>query len=301
MTPASGSSEIRSGFMFAVAAFLIWGLSPIFWKYLSAVPSRELLAHRVLWCAVLIVPILILGRQVTDLRNLLSRPRTLATLLLTTALIGSNWFFYIWAVATDRILHASLGYFINPLVNILLGMLFLGETLRPKQKVSVAIAALGVSLMTWQLGHVPWISLVLAVTFGFYGLLRKTVDATPEQGLALETWLLSPIAVLYLAQLHGQGGAGGAWGHQGWTIDLLLVLTGVITAAPLLCFTHGARRLSLSMVGILQYIAPTCQFLLAVVVYDEPFGTVHLIAFVFIWIALGLFTTDAFRASRGRP
>ncbi len=300
MTSVSSSAETRTGFAFAISAFLLWGLSPAFWKLLGSVPSKELLAHRVLWCALLMIPVLALGRQISDLRSLLGRPKTLATLLLTTTLIGCNWFFYIWAVATDRILHASLGYFINPLVNILLGMLFLGESLRPKQKVSVVIAALGVSLMTWKLGHLPWISLVLAVTFGFYGLLRKTVDATPEQGLVLETWLLSPIALLYLASLHGEGGPGGAWGHQGWTIDLLLVLTGAITAAPLLCFTHGARRLSLSMVGILQYIAPSCQFLLAVVVYGEPFGKVQLAAFVLIWIALGLFTVDAFRASRGR-
>lgn len=297
---STDSSEARVGFAYAVAAFLLWGLSPAFWKLLGSVPADQLLAHRILWCGILILPILAWGRQLGALKGLLTRPKTFATLLLTTVLIGANWFVYIWAVATDRILHASLGYFINPLVNVVLGMVFLGETLRPSQKKSVVIAAIGVAILTWKLGHLPWISLVLASTFGFYGLLRKTVDATPEQGLALETWLLGPLALFYLTTLHSDPQAAAAWGQQGRLIDLLLVLTGVITATPLLWFTHGARRLTLSSVGILQYIAPTCQFLLAVIVYGEPFDSIQLFAFLFIWTALALFTIDTLRSNRNR-
>ena len=289
--PSISRSETRAGFLYAVAGFLLWGLSPIFWKMLAGVPAQEQLAHRVLWCALLITVILLLQRRLRDCFAVISEKRTLLILLATTVLIGSNWFLYIWSVATDRILHASLGYFINPLVNVLLGMLFLGESLRPKQKISVAIAAVGVLIMTVRLGSLPWISLALAATFGLYGLLRKTVKAGPEQGLFLETWMLAPLAGFYLAQVHAEPGAG-AWGSSGLTLNLLLIGTGIITATPLLWFTHGARRLALSTVGILQYIAPTCQFLLAVLVYGEPFDAVRGVAFVFIWTALALFTYD---------
>lgn len=288
------STETRTGLIYAVGGFLLWGLSPIFWKQLGSVPAEQQLAHRVIWCALLMLGFLLLRGELAALLRTVSRAKTLATLVLTTLLIGSNWFFYIWAVATDRILHASLGYFINPLVSVLLGVVFLGESLRVKQKVSVVIAAVGVALMAWRLGYLPWISLVLALTFGLYGLLRKTVAAGPEQGLAIEAWILSPVAALYLLW----GETPGAWNSAGWGLNLLLVGTGLITALPLIGFTHGARRLPLSTVGILQYIAPTCQFLLAVLLYNEPFDQARLVAFLFIWTALGLFTWDALNAAR---
>ena len=295
MTEESQSS--RAGLLYAVGAFLVWGLSPLYWKLLTEVPAQQQLAHRILWCAVLITGILAARRRLRACFEVITELKTLATLTATTFLIGTNWFVYIWSVSTDRILHASLGYFINPLVNVLLGVVFLSESLRPKQKISVGLAAVGVTLMTWRLGTLPWISLVLAVSFGLYGLLRKTVKAGPEQGLFLETWMLSPLAALYLLQVHGSA-EGGAWGSADLGLDLLLIGTAVITATPLLWFTHGARRLPLSLVGILQYIAPTCQFLLAVLVYGEPFDKVRGFAFVFIWAALALFTVDAVASSK---
>lgn len=283
---------------------MIWGLSPIFWKLIQGVSAYEMLAHRVVWCLLIMLAVVTRGRQWKDLGRALSQGKVRAALLLSTILIGANWFLYIYAITTDRILHASLGYFINPLVSVLMGVVFLGERLRRAQLVSVAIACVGVAVLAFRLGHLPWISLTLAVSFAVYGLVRKTVDATPEQGLTLETALLVPLALLYLARVHGVEG-GGSFGQHGWQTDLLLVLTGVITAVPLLWFTHGARRLPLSTVGLLQYLAPTCQFLLAVLVYREPFDRMQLLAFVFIWIALFVFTFDArrqFRADRAaRP
>ena len=292
MSDPSYSSQARVGFLYAVGGFLLWGLSPIFWKWLASVPAEQQLAHRVLWCAAVITAILLARGRLRECLGVISETRTLVTLLGTTLLIGGNWFCYIWAVATDRILHASLGYFINPLVYVLLGVVFLGESLRPRQKISVFVATIGVALMTWRLGTLPWLSLALAGTFGLYGLLRKQVKAGPEQGLFLETWMLVPPAAWYLLWLE-PGTA--AWGSSGWELNLLLMGTGVITATPLIWFTHGARRLELSTVGILQYIAPTGQFLLAVLVYDEPFDQVRALAFVFIWVALALFTHDLYR------
>lgn len=285
----STNSEQRAGILYAGAGFIVWGLSPIFWKLIDQVPAMQLLAHRVIWCGLLMALLLLLYRD-AGLFKALRRPKTLAALVFSTVLIGTNWFAYIYAVVSDQILQASLGYFINPLVSVLFGVIFLHEELRSRQRLAVAIAAVGVAILTWRLGTLPWISLFLAISFAIYGLVRKTVDATPEQGLALETWLLSPLALIFLAGQHQSGQ--GAFGAHDTATDVLLLLTSVMTATPLLLFTHGARRLPLSTIGIMQYIAPTCQFLLAVLVYREPFDRVQLTAFVLIWIALAIFTVD---------
>ena len=291
------NNEHRAGVFYAGTGFIVWGLSPIFWKLIDQVPAMQLLAHRVIWCGLLMALLLLLHRD-AGLFTALRRPSTLGALLFSTVLIGTNWFAYIYSIVSGQILQASLGYFISPLVSVLFGVIVLREELRQRQRLAVAIAAVGVGILTWRLGQLPWIALFLAISFGIYGLVRKTVDATPEQGLALETWLLTPLALLYLSGQHQAGD--GAFGAHGGTTDILLLLTSVMTATPLLLFTHGARRLPLSTIGIMQYIAPTCQFLLAVLVYREPFDLVQLSAFIFIWVALAVFTVDLRESVRQR-
>ncbi len=287
---ASRLSQPAVGLIYTAAAFLLWGLLPIFWKAVGHVPAPELLAHRIFWSAVIMALLLYRQRRWGSLRQLLKRRRTVLTLLATTALIGGNWFIYIWAMLSEQILEASLGYFINPLVSVLLGLMVLGERLRPWQVVSIGLATVGVVILTVHVGALPWLGLWLAFSFGLYGLLRKTIAASPEEGLAVETWLLSPFMLGYLLHLAATGQ--GAFGRIGPGTTVLLILTGVVTATPLIWFTHGARRLPLATVGILQYLAPTGQFLLAVGVYGEPFEALHLLAFTFIWTALIIFSVE---------
>ncbi|HEX2162555.1 MAG TPA: EamA family transporter RarD [Thermoanaerobaculia bacterium] len=290
------AAETRRGVAYAGAAFLFWGLAPIYWKALGAVPPAEVLAHRVVWSFVLLTGMLVAARRGRELVAAVRRPKTLATLVLTTALIAVNWYVYIWAIDADRVLESSLGYFVNPLVNVLLGVAFLRERLPKAQAWAVAIAAVGVAILTVEVGRVPWVALALAGTFGFYGLLRKTVDAGPQVGLAVETALLTPLTLLWLGRLHAAGDGHLGGGDLG--VDALLVGAGLVTVLPLVWFTQGARLLPLSALGLLQYLAPTLQFLLAVLVYREPFTARHLAAFAVIWAALGVFTWDLRRRVR---
>jgi len=286
----------RSGFLSALGAYIFWGLTPIYWKAVEAVPATQLLAHRIIWSAVLLVLLAAVQRRGRELARVVTSARVVLTLVATTALIALNWLTFIWAMTTDRILDASLGYFINPLVTVLLAMLFLGERLTRGRWISMTLAGVGVAILALRVGTLPWIALVLAVSFGLYGLLRKTVRAEPEVGLLVETVLLSPWMLLILARAHGAGTD--SFGHEGLAADLLLVASGVVTTLPLLLFTHGARRLPLATVGFLQYLAPSIQFVLAVAVYGETFTLDHLTAFLFIWAALALFTWDARRQRR---
>lgn len=288
--------EHRLGLVYAGGAFVFWGVSPIFWKLIGHVPSSQQLAHRVVWCALIMLGLLLVRGGMPRLGDALRQPKTVLALVASTVMIGANWFIFLYSIETDQLLQTSLGYFINPLVSVLLGLVFLRETLRPAQWAACGLAAVGVSFMAWQLGALPWISLVLACTFGFYGLLRKTVPVGPEEGLALETWILAPVAALYLLQRETLGEAV-FLGHGAGT-SVALLATGLVTALPLLWFTHGARRLPLSTVGMLQYIAPTLQGLLAVFAFGEPFGEVRLVAFAFIWVGLAIYTTDAQRQWR---
>ena len=242
--------------------------------------------------------LLIVRGKMAGLGVVLRRPKTVVALILSTLMIGTNWFIFLYSIATDQLLQTSLGYFINPLVSVFLGLLFLRESLRKAQWIACALAAVGVGVMTWELGTLPWISLALALSFGFYGLLRKTVPAGPEEGLALETWILGPIAALYLVQRAALGEP--VLFAFGWSTTILLLLTGVVTALPLLWFTHGARRLPLSTVGMLQYIAPTFQGLIAVLAFGEAFDTGRLVAFAFIWAGLVIFTVDVQHSRRRR-
>jgi len=290
------TSPTRTGVLAATAAYLTWGLAPVYWKLLQTVPAVELLAHRIVWSFVLVVGWLGISRRLPDLAAAWAHPGTRARLLATTVLIAVNWGLFIWAVNSGHILQASLGYYINPLVSVVLGLVVLGERLSRGQGLAVALAALGVAVLALSVGSLPWVSLALAGSFGLYGLLRKTVRADAVLGLAFETSLLAPfaLALLVTAALDGRG----AFGRVSATTDGLLAFTGVLTAIPLLLFTAGARRLPLNLLGLLQYLTPTCHFALAVVVYHEPFSTAHAVTFGLIWTALALYTADARRRMR---
>ncbi len=284
------SRETRLGLLYGTLAFLIWGLTPIYWKLLQHVPAAQILAHRIVWGLVVVAGWMSLRGRWPDLLAAVKQPRTVAALTLSTVFIAVNWGLFVWAVNADRVLATSLGYYINPLVNVVLGLVVLGEKLNRRQWVAVSLAAAAVSILTIRQGHLPWISLVLAVSFGFYGLLRKTVRADAVVGLTFETMALAPLAVVFLLFEKQRGVA--AFGHQGSTVDVLLVVAGAVTVVPLILFTLGVRRIPLSTAGLLQYIAPTCTFLLAVFLYDEPFSIAHAVSFGLIWTALAIYTFD---------
>ena len=300
MTPLSTSTSARPaldsaaiGLLNALGCFTLWGLFPIYFKFLQHVPALEVLAYRVLGSATLLVVLILAWGQWPILRSELRQHRRLGFYLLTALLISGNWLFYIWAVQNGRILEASLGYYINPLVNVLLGMIFLGERLNPRQGIAVLIAATGVLALVIGYGVFPWISLTLAFSFGSYGLLRKNAGRAAALGLCIETLLIAPMALLFLAT---QGG--GTLGQVDGYTDALLLAAGLVTVIPLLMFLQATQRLRLSTVGLIQYLTPTLQFLLAVMVYREPFTRIHLTAFGCIWLALVLYTLDAWFGRR---
>ena len=264
----------------------------MYFKLIGQVYPMEVLGHRIVWSVPFLALLIVLERQGHVLREILSDPKVVATLFLTALLVGGNWFIFIYAVLTDRILDASLGYFINPLMNVLLGAVFLKERLRRGQGLAVFLAGIGTLVMTVHQGGLPWISLVLPFSFGFYGLLRKTVPVDSVKGLFIETALLFPVAFIYLVYREMNGV--GSFVNVDWQTTLLLSLAGVITSGPLICFTKAARRLRYGTLGLLQYLAPTLQFFLGVFCYDEPFTAAHTITFCFIWGGLGLFTADTF-------
>lgn len=300
MTDRFTSSSRRSapegvliGLLSALGCFTFWGMFPIYFKLLQHVPALEVLAHRILGSAVLLLALILAQQQGSALRAEFHHPRRLGFYLLTASLISGNWLLYIWAVQQGRILEASLGYYINPLVNVLLGVLFLGERLNPRQLLAVLIAAVGVLVLVIGHGVFPWISLTLAFSFGSYGLLRKKAGYGPTLGLCMETVLMAPVALLFLV---AQGG--GAFGVIDGVTDGLLLAAGPVTVFPLLMFLQATQRLRLSTVGLIQYLTPTLQFLLAVAVYREPFTAIHLAAFGCIWLALALYSTDAWFSHR---
>ncbi|MGN6110529.1 MAG: EamA family transporter RarD [Kofleriaceae bacterium] len=296
--PGPGAADLaarRIGLWQGTLAYLLWGLVAAYWKLLAEVDPVELIAHRALWGLVAFVGLLIAAGRWTAFREALSDLRLVGIMALSGALLAVNWGVFVAATTSGHLLDASLGYFINPLVSIALGTLVLGERLRRLQWLAIALAFAGVALLTWRAGRVPWIALVLAGTFGAYGLVRKTARVDALVGSAIETVLMAPIALLYLVAI-----GGGAIGQAGATTIALMAGTGVITAVPLVLFTSAARRLPLSTVGFLQYLAPTGQFLLAVVAFGEPLARDRLLAFGLIWIGLAVFSLDLFRAAR-RP
>ena len=284
-------AEYRAGVAFALAAFLSWGFVPVYFKQLTQVPALEVLAHRIVWSVLLLGLYIATRDSFAATRDIFRNRRLVGGLVLSGALVAFNWLIFVWAVDHDRILETSLGYFINPLVNVVLGMVFLGERLRTLQWMAVGLAVLGTVYLTWDYGELPRVALLLAFSFGFYGLIRKQLPVRPVQGLFVETLLMLPAAVGYLLWLATVGRSSFLYG--GNATDWWLVGTGVVTALPLLWFINAARRMPLSTVGFFQYLAPSLSLLLAVFVYEEPFTRAHGVAFVSIWLGLVLFSTDA--------
>ena len=288
---APPSPTARRGFGFALAAYLFWGVFPLYFKALRAVDAPEILAHRVVWSAVFLAGLVTLQRRWKEYARAFGSRRSVGIYALSTTLVTINWLLYIWAVVSGHVLDASLGYFINPLVNVLLGAVFLRETLRPRQVMAVGLAAAGVVLLVLRVGRFPWLALALALSFGGYGLVRKKARIDPVVGLLVETTLIAPLAAALIG-LRAWDGTG-ALGRDLSTTALLL-LAGVLTAVPLIWFAHGVRSLRLATMGIIQYLAPTLQFLIAVAVFHEPFTSAHAVAFSFIWSSLAIYTWDAF-------
>ncbi len=290
------NQDFKTGVLYATAAFIFWGLTPIYFKAVDQVPPLELLAQRVVWSVPLIALLVSAGRQWGNLKRALASLKVWAVLALTTCLISAAWFVFIYAMVNGKVLEASLGYFINPLVNVVLGMVFLKERLRPWQLAAVLLAAAGTVNLALSYGQVPWISLTLALCFSAYGLLRKTVPIESLNGLFVETSFLLPPALAYLIWLAANGQ--GAFWSGGAEVTGLLLLSGAVTALPLIWFTSAARRLPYTTLGLFQYLGPSIQLLLAVFVYHEPFTSSHLITFGCIWAGLLLYMIDSFRAQR---
>ena len=279
--------ERRLGLTAGLSAFSIWGLAPIYFKLVATVRPDEIIAHRVLWSVVLLGIVLLLRKRRAVLAHIKVDARVLLALAITSILIALNWLIFVHAVNTDRVLSTSLGYFINPLMSVVLGLLVFRERLIPAQTLAVLIAAAGTAYLTWRIGQLPWIALSLASTFALYSVIRKLLDVGPMVGLFWETLLVSPLALGWLWWLQGQGELSFALDEPARA--LLLVGTGALTVAPLLLFAAGVRRLPLSTIGLMQYLAPSLTFVLAVFIYGEPFTMHHAITFGLVWLALALF------------
>jgi chloramphenicol-sensitive protein RarD len=298
-TSAAAVAPRRGGGLAAtIGAFAIWGLFPLYLRALAVVPPLEVVAHRVGWACVFVFGWMALRGELAAVGAVLARRGLVLRLVATAVLITVNWLVYVWAVANDRVVETSLGYFINPLVNVVLGVALLSEKLNRAQWTAVLLAAAGVVYLTLTAGHPPWIALTLAFSFGLYGFIRKTAQVESLPGLAVETALLAPAAIGYLAWASTHGAV--AMGHDGPVIDALLVASGAVTAIPLFLFAYGARRLPYSTVGIIQYLAPTLQLIAALVVFGEPFGRDRLIGFACIWIGLVVYAGDGLIRTR-RP
>ncbi len=290
---------MNKGMWYAAGAYASWGLFPIYFKHLQHVSVLQVVSHRVLWAFIILAGLILSSGAWKAFRANAFNYRVLRVYAVAALLIGVNWLIYIWAVNTDRIIETSLGYFINPLLNVSLGVLLLRERLRPWQWVAVTVAGVGVLYLTVSCGAFPWIALALALSFGLYGLVKKTAPLGSLQGLTLETGVLLLPAVLFLLYLERTGGA--AFLHTSLSSDALLVSSGVLTIIPLLMFASATQRIPLSLLGVLQYIAPTLQFLLGVLVYGEPFTQVQLVGFGIVWMALITFTVEGLFAHRPPP
>lgn len=286
----------RRGLAAAVAAYLMWGLFPLYWILLGHLPALEIIAHRVLWCALFVASWLLWSDGRHWLRRALSGRRVGRLLVASSLLISVNWGVYIWAVTNGRVVDASLGYFINPLLSVAIGVFVLGERLNRVQWTAVAIAALGVCWLTVSQGALPWIALVLASSFAIYGLIRKKVAVEAVPGVAIESLILTPLALAWLLWMAGEGQGGFLAGSM--VQDALLVFGGVLTALPLIGFSYGARRIPYSLIGILQYISPTLQLLSGVLLLGESFGPDRAIGFGCIWLALALYASEGWRRGR---
>ena len=287
---------MHSGIIYAALAFTWWGLFPLYFRIVTTVAPGEVLAHRIVWCLVLLLAALSMRRQWAWLAAVLRQPKVLVAFVVSALLLSANWLTYIWSVQNGHVVDASLGYFITPLVNVLLGYSLLYERPRRAQWVALTLACVGVAWLTWQTGRLPWIALLLAATFGCYGLLRKVAVLGALEGLTLETLVLAPLALAALVIWSMQGQA--SFPAPDLRTNLWLIALGPITAVPLLLFAAGARRLSMTTLGLLQYIGPSIQFVLGVWIFREPFTPARLIGFGLIWLALAVYSLDGWRVGR---
>ena len=288
----SQHTEAQIGIGYALLAFSAWGFLPIYWKLLDTVPSLEILAHRMVWSVLFLMGLLAVQKRLGEFRDLLKTPKYIWMLLGTAVLLGVNWFVYIYGVNTNQIVETSLGYFINPLFNVLLGTIFLKERLNYWQSLALGMATLGVLNFLWDFNSLPWIALSLALTFSFYGLLRKMMPVKPLVGLLVETVLLSPFAVVMIViwNLEGKGNIGGEWSNV-----ILLVGAGVVTSLPLLWFTNAGKRLRYTTLGFIHYMTPSIQLVIGVYLYNEPFTSTHAVTFGLIWTGLIIYSINAFQ------
>jgi chloramphenicol-sensitive protein RarD len=287
---------MNKGILNGIAAYAMWGVFPIYWKLLHEVPALQVIGHRISWSFLLLILFILLTKQWGNFRSAALTPKTLAIYAVAGVLLTVNWLVYVWGVNAGFIVETSLGYFINPLISVLLGVVFLHERLRSAQWIPVFLALAGVTYLTLAYGRLPWIALSLAFSFGFYGFVKKLAPLGSLYGLTLETGIMFPAALIYLALVEVNGT--GAFFQEGAQINLLLIGAGVVTTIPLLMFASAARQIPLTVVGLLQYIAPTLQFLIGVFLYKEPFDHAHLIGFGVVWIALIIFWVENFLAHR---
>ena len=296
MTPEDEQQRARQGILLAIGAYTMWGIAPMYFKSIAQVSPLEILSHRVIWSFFLLAALLHFGRHWRSVYHIAKDKTKIAYLIASSMLIGGNWLIFIWAVNSNHMLDASLGYYINPLINVLLGMVFLGERLRKLQWFAVVLAACGVLVQLIVFGSVPVVAIALAMSFGFYGLLRKKVSVEAQTGLFIETLVMLPAAAIYLLFIASSPTSNML--DNPMQLNTLLIAAGVITTLPLLCFTGAATRLKLSTLGFFQYIGPSLMFLLAVLIYGEPFTSDKAITFAFIWGALVVFSFDGLRNNR---
>lgn len=287
------------GFLYALTAYLLWGVLPLYLKMVNHIPALEIVAHRVVWSLPIAAVVLAVRGRLGDIGALVRQPKTMAMAVLTAALVTGNWLTYVYAIVTDRALDAALGYYINPLISILIAAAFLGERLRKAQVAAVVFATIAVAILAWDAGGLPWISLTLAGSWGFYAFFKRSLPLGPNQGFFLEVAILSVPALVYIVFLESRGV--GHYLHGSGLNDVwLLMFSGVATAVPLMIYANGAKLLRLSTIAIMQYIAPTMVFLMAVFLFREPFGMAKLVAFGFIWAALIVYTASMVRGSSGK-
>jgi chloramphenicol-sensitive protein RarD len=287
---------MNRGILSGLGAYALWGFFPIYWKFLHDVPALQVIGHRIGWSFLLLIAIILVSGQWMEFRVSALQPKVIGIYTIAAILLSVNWLVYVWGVNAGFIVETSLGYFINPLLSVLLGVLFLRERLRPTQWIPVTIAAIGVIYLTALYGRLPWIALSLAFSFGFYGLVKKLAPLGSLHGLTLETGIVFPVALLYLLIIEVRGS--GAFLHQSTLIDVFLIGAGVVTTIPLLMFASAARQIPLTVMGLLQYIAPTLQFLIGIFLYKEPFEQSHLIGFGLVWVALVIFWVENYLSRR---
>ncbi len=287
---------MKKGILYGIGAYVLWGFFPLYWKVLHQVSALQVIGHRIGWSFIVLIIFILITKQWQEFRSVAFNAKTIGIYAVASVLLSINWLIYVWGVNAGFIVETSLGYFINPLLSVLLGVLFLRERLRPAQWIPVILAAIGVIYLTVVYGRLPWIALSLAFSFGIYGLVKKLAPLGSLYGLTLETAIVFPIALIYL--IFVEANDTGAFLHAGARVDLFLAGAGIVTTIPLLMFASAAKQIPLTMMGILQYIAPTLQFFIGIFIYKEPFDQSHLIGFGIVWVALIIFWVENFTAHR---